>query len=425
MLPPFSLKLTPQRTLQTVLGLRAIALLAQLAVLILAVRVAGIALPVAAMLAGSGVLGVAAVLSVWRLRRGWPVTEFEVFGHLLLDIGVLSWLFFLSGGSSNPFVSAYLVPIALAAVALRPRYVLLVTAVCVLAYSLLFRFHVPLPPDRIGADGGFALHVFGMWLNFILSAGLIGVLVMLLAEAIRHRDRLIARGREDALRNEHVVALGALAAGAAHELSTPLSTVALLADELAAELADREDLRADLELLKQQVRQCKASLSALLAGAGQPRLEAAEAVTVERFLRQTLDRWRLLRPGIDAQVRLQGTDAARLLPDPALSQALISLLNNAADASEAAGSRVVVVSAALEEGQLRLRIEDEGAGIGTAALAKAGRAVFSTKPGGNGLGLLLSNATLERLGGQLSLHRRAGGGTMTLLALALPLAGRP
>lgn len=125
-------------------------------------------------------------LALWRrLGLAWPVTELEVSLHLLLDIGVLTWLLYFSGGS------------------------------------------VPMAGM---AEGGFELHVIGMWVSFILSACLIVGLLGLIADNIRRRDKLISRAREETLRNEHITILGSLAAGAAHELSTPLSTVALIAE---------------------------------------------------------------------------------------------------------------------------------------------------------------------------------------------------
>jgi two-component system sensor histidine kinase RegB len=424
MLPSFGLRLTPRRTLAVVQALRAIALVSQLTVLGLAISVFAIALPASKLLSGIGLLFLLWLTTVARLRRQWPVTELEVAFHLSLDIGVLTWLLYLSGGSANPFVSAYLVPIALTAIALRPRYGVVIALLCSSAYTALLKFHLPLSLGHQGPVSGFDLHVLGMWVNFILSACLIAGLLWVLAEGIRRRDRLINQAREDVLRNEHVVALGTLAAGAAHELSTPLSTVALLAEELSLELTDRPQAQADLALLKQQIQQCKASLSTLLASAGHGRLENAAAVSIDGLLGEILDRWRLLRPELKLSVALTGEDSASLLPDEGLAQALINLLNNAADASLANGRPKVSLRAQVSGGRLLIEIEDEGTGIDEATRALAGRAVFSTKPGGSGLGLLISNTTLSRWGGSLSLHNRPSGGTVSRIVLPLSRLSR-
>lgn len=244
-----NMRLTPQHTLKAVLGLRGVAVLAQLAVLTIASGVLHISLPIEQLLLGTGLLAATGLAMIWRLRRAWSVTELEVSLHLCVDIAVLTWLLYFTGGSSNAFVSAYLVPIALAAIALRPLHGLLLTVASIVAYTLLLYFHVPLPSVQHDLVSDFGLHVLGMWVSFLLSACLIAGLLWIMAENIRRRDRLIAAAREETLRNEHVVALGALAAGAAHELSTPLSTVALVADELATELRDKPSIQADLALL--------------------------------------------------------------------------------------------------------------------------------------------------------------------------------
>ncbi|MEP5287187.1 MAG: ATP-binding protein [Alloalcanivorax venustensis] len=416
MLPSFNLRLTPQRTLKLVQWLRGSALLAQFAVLLLAVFAFNISLSIEPLLWAWGLLAAAWVLSAWRLRQGWAVTELEVGGQLLIDIAELTWVLYFAGGSSNPFVSAYLVPIALVAVALRPRYGFFITAICISAYTLLLEFYLPLPH----APQEFALHVFGMWVSFILSACLIAGLVWGMAESIRRRDQLIGEAREATLRNEHVVALGALAAGAAHELSTPLSTVGLVADELAVELKDNARVKDDLLLLKHQIDQCRTSLSTLLASADHFRVEKGSAMTVDVFLKQTLDRWQLLRPEVNLTVSLTGDESAKLLSEPGLSQTLINLLNNAADASIAAGRSRVALQSWVDEAELVIEIEDEGTGLDEPARAMAGHAVFSTKPGGAGWGLILSNTTLSRWNGTLSLHNRFQGGTLSRVTIPLP-----
>src|SRR5690554_4570623 len=258
------LRLTPKHTLRAVLSLRGLAVMAQLAVLLAVVWALELVLPLPALLWGVAVLAATGLLLWWRLAQSWPVTELEVSLQLSVDILVLTWLLYHAGGSSNAFVSAFLVPIALAAISLRLAFSLLVTLLSISAYTFLLWFYVPLPPIEHHLVTDFDLHVIGMWVNFVLSAALLAGLFALLADNIRRRDAMITKAREDKLRNEHVVALGALAASAAHELSTPLSTVDLLADELARGVQGNAELEEDAALLKQQVQQCKTSLSTLL-----------------------------------------------------------------------------------------------------------------------------------------------------------------
>ena len=205
--------------------------------------------------------------------------------HLLTDVAALSALLYLSGGSANPFVSLYLVPLVIAAVALPAAFAWAMAAVTVTCYGLLFYFYVPLPALHLAHD--FGLHLFGMWVNFLVSAVIIAWLVARMAQAIRTRDAQIARQREDALRNERIVALGTLAAGAAHELGTPLSTMAVVLGEMAHEHATDGELGRDIATLRTQVDVCKHTITRMVAAAGQARAEGGGAQPVDEFLRET------------------------------------------------------------------------------------------------------------------------------------------
>lgn len=415
----FDLYLTPTHTLRAVLGLRMLAVLAQVAVLGVVKLGFILPLPLGALLGGVLFLAATGVLLWWRLRQAWPITELEVSLHLCVDILVLAWLMYHAGGSSNAFISAFLVPIALASTSLRLAYSLPVTLLSIVAYTLLLWFYVPLPPLEHPFISDFDLHIVGMWVSFVLSAALLAGLFALLADNIRRRDALITQAREDQLRNEHVVALGALAASAAHELSTPLSTVGLLADELAEGVRGNIELEADAALLKQQVKQCKTSLAALLKTAQHPRAENTEPVVLAALLHEVVQRWQLMRPEVALTSDINVLVSTQIAGTVGLAQALFNVLNNAADASVAAGKPKVQLTADCQQGNLHLDIIDHGDGMDEEAMLLAGRMAFSTKPGGSGLGLLLTHTTLSRWGGQVSLHRHEEGGTLTRLILPL------
>ncbi len=372
----------------------------------------------------SAILGVlialaAITLATWLTLRGSrTVRAGEFFAHLLTDVAALSALFYLSGGSANPFVSLYLVPLVIAAVALPAAFAWAMAAVTVTCYGLLFYFYVPLQSLHLAHD--FGLHLFGMWVNFLVSAVIIAWLVARMAQAIRTRDAEIARQREDTLRNERIVALGTLAAGAAHELSTPLSTMAVVLGEMAHEHAPDVELGRDIAALRTQVDVCKHTITRMVAAAGQARAEGGGAQPVDEFLRETVERWRMIRPTARVTEHLAGaTPAPSIVTEQTLRQAIINLLNNAADASP----QHVELDCRWDRSRLSLEIRDRGPGLSREAAAHAGRRFFSTKPAGegNGIGLVLARATLERLGGRVDHKPREGGGACTLLEL--PLAG--
>src|SRR5690349_10919110 len=231
--------------------LRSALILAQGAAIIVAQIYLRIALPWPAMLVVLFILGSVSV-GIWlSLRGGRTVSALEFFLHLLADVASLSVLLYLCGGFANPFVSFYLVPLVIAAIALPPVYAWVMAALTVGCYALLFYFYVPMSALHIEHD--FGLHLFGMWVNFLVSALTVAWLVARMAQAIRTRDDQIARQREEALRNERIVALGTLAAGAAHELSTPLSTMAVVLGEIAHEHPRDDGLRRDIATLRTQV----------------------------------------------------------------------------------------------------------------------------------------------------------------------------
>jgi two-component system sensor histidine kinase RegB len=378
-----------------------------------------LALPWGWMLGILGGLAVVSLATYLRLRRRGVSDEREVFFQLLFDVGALSALLYLSGGSTNPFVSLYLLPLVIAATTLPGRYAWAMAAITVTCYGLLFFFHVPLTGAHASHDGaGFELHLVGMWVNFVLSAGVIAFFVTRMARVIRLRDAELTRHKELALRNERIVALGTLAAGAAHELGTPLSTMAVVLGEMRKGCANDSELAADIATLTSQVEACKVTITRMVAAAGQARAEGGGAQPIDQFLQETLERWRLIRPAVSLTERLTGpAPAPYIVTEQTLRQAIVSLLNNAADASPAD----VELDCSWDRECLRLEIHDRGPGLTREAEHRVGRGFFSTKPAGegNGIGLLLARATLERLGGQLRLQARSGGGVSTLLDLPL------
>lgn len=390
-----------------------------------------ISLPLVPMLVVTAILAAANALTWWRLRKPWPVADAEFFGQLLADVLALTALLFFSGGSTNPFVSLYLLPLTIAAAVLPARYTWAMAVLTVACYTLLLFVYIPLPPPgeicsteatghmHLGGEDDFGRHVLGMWFNFVLSAGLISFFVVKMAGSIRERDRQLAEAREQSLRDERLVALGTLAAGAAHELGTPLSTIAVIARELEQEHAGDPELSESFALLRGQVESCKRILSNMLASAGQTRAENAESLPADAFLGKLLDKWQLMRPEVSVHAGLHGPQPAPgIVADETLSQAVMNLLNNAADVSP----RDVEIEGRWDAHELTLEICDRGTGLTPEVASRAGEAFFTTKgPGeGLGLGLFLTNATIERFGGKVQMFNREGSGAC--VRVILPLA---
>ena len=222
------------------------------------------------------------------------------------------------------------------------------------------------------------------------------------------------------MRDERLVALGTLAAGAAHELGTPLATMAVLAKDLESECAATPDLAEPFQVLRSQIARCKEILSQLAISAGQMRAEGGRDQSLDQYLQRIVEHWQKGRPAVVIRRSWEGTQPPpRIVADQTLTQAITNILNNAADASEQA----VEVSGRWDERELRLEICDRGDGVSAAAASHAGEPFFTTKPPGQGLGLglFLAQSTIRRLGGSVELFNRQEGGACT--RIVLPLLG--
>lgn len=358
-------------------------------------------------------------LCTWlRLRSDQPVNYPELFAQLCVDVLALSMLLYFGGGSTNPFISLFLLPLVIAAATLPQRYtwgMAILTAAC---YSTLMFYYQALPHnlhDHNG-DNAFNTHVIGMWLGFSISAVVVAYFVTQMAQAVRDRDQQLAQAREAVLRNERIVALGMQAAGAAHEMGTPLSTMAVVIGELQHELpADQHALRDSLAILDEQVHGCKRILDKMLSNA---QYDGATMVqTVDEMMRSLLSEWQLLRPTARYSYQNQSRHG-ELDVDTPLRAALINLLNNAADASPDG----IEIFARCDASQFILSVIDHGPGLSDEVARLAGSAFFTTKDQGRGLGLFLANATIEHLGGTVRLSNSLDGGATTELTLPLSSA---
>jgi two-component system, sensor histidine kinase RegB len=417
----FRLVATPIDSIRTLFWLRNLAVAGQLIAIWVVEHWLHVVLPLKPLLVVVLILACFNVITALRLRARLRATYLEVSFQLGVDMLILGMLLYFSGGATNPFVSLYLLPVAIAAIALPAVYAWSIVVLAIAAYSGLMIWFVPL--DYLGENmrGMFSLHVGGMWVNFIISAMLMSGFLLVMSGVVKKRDQELASMREASLRNEHLNAVGALAAGAAHELGTPLATMNVLVGELRAVAGQDAELRASLDLLTDQIRLCKDKLSEMLEAAGQSRSDALSGIELRTFLENVFDRWRLMRPAIAAKIDWRKPFADhRIVNDQGLAQTLISLLNNAADASLENGASRVAVCVQTDGETLQVQIDDEGAGLDESKRARLGEAFFTTKARGWGLGLAISNANLDRLHGEIVLKTRAGRGIST--EMKLPLA---
>ncbi|MFN2408735.1 MAG: ATP-binding protein [Halomonas sp.] len=410
---------TPNRNLVRLTIVRGITWTGFLIAIIVGVKFLSFELPVPEVVSVVLAMGLLNIATWWRLGRPRAVQHLEYLLHLLADVVGLTLLFYFSGGSTNPFITYYLVPITIAAATLPWRYAWIIAGCAMAAYSFLMIDYHPIPQlGHINSSSPLSLHVLGMWVNFGMSAGLVTFFIYKMAHALRRRDQALSRTREAALRNEQVLAVATQAAGTAHELGTPLSTMAVLLKDMQEEAKEHPERQEDIELLRQQVDICKSRLQHLVSQADRRRMAEPEVLDAETWLEGVVQRWLVLRP--DVSHRLDIADRRGrpwLAVDATLDQALTNLLNNAADANPEG----VAIGLDWHSDRIVIDIRDHGPGVAMSIADQLGDTFISTKSKGMGIGLFLTHATINRFGGGVSLYNHPEGGTLT--EVTLPRAG--
>jgi two-component system sensor histidine kinase RegB len=355
-----------------------------------------------------------------------PAQEWWLVAVMAFDVVAFSGLLYFTGGPENPFSFLYLVPIAIAAITLRSGWTWLLVLLSLASSLVLFERHRPLP--MLGGHAGhMALHLRGMWVAFGVAAAFIVYFLMRVRRALEVREEELGESRGLAARQERLASLATLAAGAAHELATPLSTIAVVAKDLEREVVAGGAAADDVRLMRAEVERCRRILGRMRVDAGDPQGERFANVSVREILADCLDGSPAGERAVDVTVEDAAAAAVTALPRHAFGQALRGLVDNARQASPPGAPVTLRVAAqdAAADGARRIvfEIADRGAGIPPELAARVGEPFFTTKPPGQGMGLgiFLARAIVERLGGELSIRSAPGAGTTA--TLWLPVAG--
>jgi two-component system sensor histidine kinase RegB len=383
----------------------------------------------------------------FRLEDETPITKKEIFIQLVFDVFAITALLYPTGGASNPIIWVYLLPLMITAIMLPPIYAWYMVILTTSMYTMLMVYNIPLPSIAPHLSHGsamsfssemsqmeileqvhimrdknyFNLHIFGMWFGFVFSAGLVAFFVVELAKTLKSRERSLAEARENALRNERVVALGTLAASAAHDMGTPLGTMAILTHELMGDYTycNHPDLYEKMTIIEEQINRCKEALSVMSASAGEMRAESGNVMLVSDYLDSVITQWRThnvrtkLNIFIDSDVNLN----CKIIAERTLTHAFINILNNAAQATNP--ELGIEFYATWDRRIAQIKICDFGTGFPKDFIKFVGQQPVVSGKNGLGVGLFLSYSTLQRLGGKLEFGNRPEGGAQVIITLPL------
>ena len=383
-----------------------------------------LALPLSPLLA---IVGLEAALNlvgmVYRRRR--EPREWWLVAIMAADIVLFTGLLYFTGGPSNPFSFLYLVQIALAAITVRPAWSWALTGLALLGSAVLFLVTSPLSTG-ISHESYMELHLRGMWVAFGVAAGFIAYFLFRVRRALEQRDAELEESRRASARQDRLAGLATLAAGAAHELATPLATIAVAVKELEREQSrghGAAETLSDIRLIREQVDRCRSILERMSSEAGESIAESLAQLTMGDLVDSAVLG---LAPAIPVRCHISAsaTSLRMWLPRRAIAQALRGLVKNAQEASPAGGEvRVAVHFEAVPQSQsVVIAVEDRGPGIPRPLIDRIGEPFFTTKPPGSGMGLgvFLARAVAERLGGQVRFKSHPGQGTTAILQLPFP-----
>jgi two-component system sensor histidine kinase RegB len=398
--------------------LRWLAVFGQIATIALVVGGFGIRLPVLSMAFVLAVLIAFNIASHLRWHEETKVSNRALFFAMLVDVAILTAQLYLSGGTSNPFIFLYLLQVILSAVLLEVWSTWLIVAISGLCLLGLSKFSHPLllPSDNNG--GMPELYIDGMIICFLLNAGLLVFFLTRISGNLKVRDVQLADARQRSTEEEHIVKMGLLASGAAHELGTPLATMSVILGDWRRmpEFSNNPDLIEDLSEMQRQLQRCKTTLSSILLSAGEARGESSVKTTINTFLNHLADDFRATRPVQTFIFENQIQEDVPVVFDSALKQMICNVLDNALEASPA----WLALTVSRDADVLVIVVSDTGPGFLPLILENLGQAYQSTKGRpGSGLGIYFVVNVVRKLGGSVIARNRQDGGAVVKIELPL------
>lgn len=369
--------------------------------------------------AGSALLllGLLNLVTYARLHVSWPVTQPEFFTQLLADAIIYGFILYQSGGGSNPFIFMLLIPLIITVTTLSNRYILMMAITVTAIYGFLLVYYVPVVTASSehlhSLMSLFNFHMLGMWLNFILTVIVITYFIVRINRALQRQQQSLIEEREAKVHHQQILALGTMAAGTAHELGTPLSTMSVILHEMQTDTSLSDEHKEDIDILQQQVQTCADKLQHMARSVAEEKDSEKTSLATE-LLSEIIEQWNITRPEVTYSVTIQEDLPPDLRNTTALRQAILNLLNNAADACP----ENIEISLSWNLGAIWLTIRDYGAGLSAEQANTLGKPFISTKGKGLGIGLFLTSTTLAHYDGDVKLYAAQGKGTITEVRLS-------
>lgn len=371
-----------------------------------------------------------------RIIPGW------LFAQIMsLDILLLTVLLYFTGGAMNPFTFLFLIHICLGAILMQSGWAWSLAIYTTICYGILFF----LPDPTVTADlmdlesqasichtgpvgsylsgDNLSLHLQGMWLAFAITVFFIVFFVNKIQKDLENNMKTLSALETEKIKSEKLASLATLSAGAAHEFSTPLATIALAAGEMLTTLKEQdadEELIADTKLIREQVERCREILYQMSADAGEHLAESLRDFTVSELFSKVMsgfpeDNRKQVRIDCDIQ------DYTIRMPFRTLYRIIRGIIKNAFDASDP--EHPVFVSCRKDDRFLYIKVRDLGHGMDEETVSKAIDPFFTTKETGKGLGLglFLAESAAERFGGSLQISSKPGEGTTVIISFSLKL----
>jgi two-component system sensor histidine kinase RegB len=321
-----------RKNLLQLIWLRLIAIFGQVVTILFVYFFLKISLPLKQMFGVLLVQTAISIFSFYRYKSQENISDKSLFIELLFDVAALTAQLYLSGGISNPFISLFLLQVIISAILLQRIYAWFIGSITIFCYvSLSFNYRELHELHHHEGGNFFNLHLHGMLISYIFAAVLLLIFVTKIIKNLKERDLNINLLKQRSIEEEQIVRMALFATSAAHELSTPLSTISVLLNDWKeiSFSGSKEDLLQDIEVMESQLNRCKKILSDILSSSGKMRAESARILPIKEAFDAVIKEWKELRNPQNLLYNFTGELNKKIILDDTLIQAFFNIFDNA------------------------------------------------------------------------------------------------